>query len=82
MEATLERLSGFASGSCSLSVDITSNTSGELQYNDGANNTLILNATHCHIDNQRYNIQAQGCGFRYASFLASGESLGGAEAIN
>jgi ribosomal peptide maturation radical SAM protein 1 len=82
MQASLERLSGFASGCCSLSADIISNGSGKLYYNDGANNALMLNATHRHTDNQLQQIQAEGCGFRYASFLASGESLGGAEAIN
>ena len=81
MKVSMQRISGFASGVCSLSLVSKGGKTGELVYQDGVNTSLALMATiQSDADDEKITIKAEGCGFKYASFLASGESLGGAEA--
>ena len=89
LDLTAERLSGFDAGPWTLSFasdqsDSTSTVlSGTASYHDGINTalpmSLKLEGFVPHETQTEMRFRATGEGFYYASFLASGESLGGAE---
>jgi hypothetical protein len=81
---TAERISGFESGSWTLSFASDPHAcGGTAQYRDKTNPSLPLrmeiDGLTSHELSPEIRFSAVGDGFRYASFLASGESLGGAE---
>jgi hypothetical protein len=84
LHLTAERVSGFESGSWTLSfASEPHGCSGTAQYRDATNPLLLLrmeiDGLTSHEPSSEIRFRATGDGFRYASFLASGESLGGAE---
>ncbi len=94
LELTAERVSGFESGPWTLvfksdddtAIDIPDTCiSGAAHYHDEVNSELLLrmeiDRTTQQGDLHEVHFMASGDGFRFASFLASGESVGGAEAV-
>ena len=92
LELTAQRLSGFDSGGWTLSFQadepwgsdsVPSPIVGQAHYCDAVNPSLPMRLamTGLMADDLTLacQLRATGEGFRYASFLASGESLGGAE---
>ena len=84
LHVTAARVSGFESGSWTLSFASDPHTfSGTAQYRDETNPSLPvrmeIDGLTLHEPSPDIRFNATGDGFRYANFLASGESLGGAE---
>jgi len=94
LDLTAQRLSGFDSGGWTLSFqsdepwrheNIPTALTGQAQYCDTVNPALPMHLEMTGLiapdTAQACQIRATGEGFHYASFLASGESLGGAENV-
>ena len=84
LHLTANRVSGFESGAWTLSFESDPpSCSGTAQYHDATNPSLSIhmeiNGLSSSGPSTEIRFRATGDGFRYASFLASGESLGGAE---
>lgn len=92
LELHATRVSGFDGGTWSLVFEAATPWTGEAQavttgtahYQDAVNPDLPLHVALSGLgahDTLTVQMRASGDGFRYASFLASGESLGGAEGV-